>query len=42
MNYTSETMLVKSSDSGESGVFARVDAEAARWDYLNMAAMRFA
>ncbi len=40
MKYTSETMLVKSQDKGESGVFARVSAEQAGWDYLNMAAMR--
>lgn len=40
MEYTSDTMIVKSIDKGESGVFARVDAESAGWDYLNMAALR--
>ena len=40
MQYTSETMLVKSKDSGESGIFAEVSAGQAGWDYLNMAAMR--
>ena len=40
MEYTSETMLVKSKDSGESGIFAEVSAGQAGWDYLNMAAMR--
>jgi 5-deoxy-glucuronate isomerase len=42
VEYTSETMLVKSNDNGGSGVFAKVNAQAAGWDYLNMAAMRFA
>ena len=40
MIYTAETMLVKSQDTGGSGVFARVKAEEAGWDYLNMAALR--
>ncbi len=40
MNYTSETMLVKSKDTGDSGIFAEVSAGQAGWDYLNMAAMR--
>ncbi len=40
MEYTAETMLVRSQDSGESGTFARVKAERAGWDYLNMAALR--
>jgi 5-deoxy-glucuronate isomerase len=40
MDYTAETMLVKAQDSGGSGVFARVDAAAAGWEYLNMAALR--
>jgi len=40
MKYTSETMLVKSQDNGESGVFAKVDAQSAGWDFLNMAAVR--
>ena len=33
-------MLVKSKDSGGSGIFAEVSAGQAGWDFLNMAAMR--
>lgn len=40
MQYTSETMLVKSTDTGGEGEFTRVRAEDAGWDYLNMSAMR--
>jgi 5-deoxy-glucuronate isomerase len=40
MNYTAETMLMKSKDSGASGVFLEIDAQDAGWEYLNMAAMR--
>lgn len=40
MKYTSETMLIKANDHGSSGVFARVRAEEAGWEYLNMAALR--
>jgi 5-deoxy-glucuronate isomerase len=40
MEYTPETMLVKSRDTGSSGEFARVNAEDAGWEYLNMSAMR--
>jgi 5-deoxy-glucuronate isomerase len=40
MRYTAETMLVKSIDTGGTGEFARVRAEEAGWDYLNMSAMR--
>ena len=40
MQYTSETMLVKSKDSGDSGIFAEISAGQAGWEYLNMAAMR--
>lgn len=40
MNYTSQTMLVKSTDTGDTGEFTRVNAESAGWDYLNMSAMR--
>lgn len=40
MKYTAETMLVKSKDTGGTGEFARVRAEEAGWDYLNMSAMR--
>src|SRR5690606_41983805 len=40
MKYTAENMLIRSQDSGGPGVFARVRAEEAGWDYLNMAALR--
>jgi 5-deoxy-glucuronate isomerase len=40
MDYTSETMLVKSKDKGGTGEFARVRADEAGWDYLNMSAVR--
>ena len=40
MKYISETMLVKSIDTGETGEFARVRADEAGWDYLNMSAYR--
>ena len=33
-------LLVRSNDSGQSGVFAEVSAEQAGWDFLNMAALR--
>jgi 5-deoxy-glucuronate isomerase len=40
MQYTSETMLIRSQDKGGTGIFAGVSAEQAGWDYLNMAARR--
>ena len=40
MNYTAETMLIRSQDRGGTGVFARVTAAQAGWDYLNMEARR--
>jgi 5-deoxy-glucuronate isomerase len=40
MNYTVSNLLVRSQDAGESGVFARVRAADAGWEYLNMAALR--
>jgi 5-deoxy-glucuronate isomerase len=40
MNYTAENMLIRAHDTGSTGVFARVRAEEAGWDYLNMAALR--
>lgn len=40
MEYTSETMLVKSTDTGGTGEFCRVRTADAGWDYLNMSAMR--
>lgn len=41
MKYTSETMLIKAKDGGSTGEFARVRAEDAGWDWLNMSAYRF-
>lgn len=40
MKYTAETMLVKSVDTGGTGEFARISAERAGWEYLNMSAVR--
>ena len=40
MQYTAENMLIKSTDTGATGEFARVRAEEAGWEYLNMSAMR--
>jgi len=40
MQYTAESMLVKSTDTGATGVFCEVSAQGAGWDYLNMAARR--
>ncbi len=40
MKYTVETMLLRSRDSGDTGIYAEVSAEQAGWDYLNMAARR--
>ena len=40
MHYTASNMLVKSQDTGGSGIFARVRPEDAGWQYLNMAALR--
>jgi 5-deoxy-glucuronate isomerase len=40
MKYTSESMLIKSIDTGTAGEFARVRAADAGWQYLNMSAMR--
>jgi 5-deoxy-glucuronate isomerase len=40
MKYTAETMLIRSKDTGGTGVFAEVSAEKAGWQYLNMAARR--
>lgn len=40
MQYTSKTMLIKSTDTGGEGEFARVRAADAGWEYLNMSAMR--
>ena len=40
MKYTAETMLIRSQDSGGTGIFAQVSAAQAGWQYLNMAARR--
>lgn len=40
MHYTNENMLVRSQDTGSTGIFASVTAEQAGWQYLNMAARR--
>ena len=40
MRYTAETMLVRSRDTGGTGVFAEVTAAGAGWEFLNMAARR--
>lgn len=40
MNYTAETMLRRSQDSGGTGIFASISAAEAGWDFLNMAARR--
>jgi 5-deoxy-glucuronate isomerase len=40
MQYTAETMLIKSLDTGGTGEFARVRAEQAGWEFLNMSAYR--
>lgn len=40
MKYTSETMFIRSQDTGRTGIFASVTVEQAGWQYLNMAARR--
>jgi 5-deoxy-D-glucuronate isomerase len=40
MKYTAETMLVRSKDTGKTGVFAEVSVAQAGWEWLNMAARR--
>ena len=40
MEYTAETMLIRSCDEGGTGEFARVTPEQAGWEYLSMYAMR--
>jgi 5-deoxy-glucuronate isomerase len=40
MKYTAETMLIRSQDTGGSGVFAEVSAAESGWDFLNMVAWR--
>lgn len=40
MHYTASNMLVKSQDTGGTGIFARVRPEDAGWHYLTMAALR--
>ncbi len=40
MQYTAETMLVRSNDRGETGEFARVTPGQAGWEFLGMYALR--
>ncbi len=40
MNYTAETILIRSKDTGGTGVIAGVTAEQAGWEHLNMAVRR--
>lgn len=40
MKYTAENMLIRSKDTGKTGVFAEVSAAQAGWEWLNMAARR--
>lgn len=40
MKYTAETMLVRSKDTGGTGIFAEISAEQAGWEHLNMAGRR--
>lgn len=40
MNYTAETLLIRATDNGGTGIFAEVTPERAGWRYLNMAARR--
>jgi len=40
MKYTADNMLIRSKDTGKTGVFTQVSAAQAGWDYLNMAARR--
>lgn len=40
MRYTADTMLIKSRDTGGTGVFAEVRAEQAGWELLNMQVRR--
>lgn len=40
MQYTAETLLIRSKDTSGTGIIAEVSAEQAGWDYLNMAARR--
>jgi 5-deoxy-glucuronate isomerase len=40
MRYTADNLLIRSQDTGAPGIFTRVDAQQAGWDYLNMTALR--
>ncbi len=40
MHYTAENMLLRSQDTGETGIFAQVTPQRAGWEYLHMAARR--
>ncbi len=41
MNYTAETMLIKSRDNGGPGIVAEVRPEQAGWEFLSMQVRRF-
>ena len=40
MNYTADNLLFRSTNEDRPGVFAKVAADQAGWDYLNMVALR--
>lgn len=40
MDYTADNLLLRSTNDDRPGVFAKVAAEQAGWDYLNMVALR--
>lgn len=40
MKYTAENMLVRSKDTGGTGIIAEVDSQTAGWEYLNMQVRR--
>src|SRR5215207_7325648 len=40
MDYTADNLLLRSTNEDRPGVFAKVAAEQAGWDYLNMVALR--
>ncbi len=41
MRYTADNMLLRSTDKGETGIFASVTPQQAEWEYLNFEARRF-
>jgi len=40
MHYTAENMLLRSQDTGDTGIFTQVTPQRAGWEYLHMAARR--